>query len=333
MRRIAALLLPCALLPSACPGTDSNYSQPKPDADIDPPDAAIDVEAGPPVSVKVLTWNVHNFYNDVRDSFEVAEADEVITPTAEYQQKLADVTTVIGSVGPDVIMMQEVENDAVIDDLAAKLSAAGVGEYPNRYITHGNDPRGIDIAVLARKQIGGQDVLLQIGPSHKQELFEASTNPGQKFVFARDVLEAHFSVNGRHLALLGIHFKAQDGDPTSDVKRLAEAEQTRRIAEGILVQDEKAAVVVLGDFNCTPGSPPFQALLDGVPPLTSAASNVGAADRYSVTFGGNPQLFDDQLGDPNATALLDPASVSIPHTGAVNTASDHDPVVVSYLVR
>ena len=173
MRRIAALLLPFALAITACPGTDTNLSpQSNPDADTNPPDAAIDVEAGPPVPVSVVNWNVHNFYNDKRDSLEVLEADELsVTPTpAENQAKLADVTSVLGTIQPDIIVMQEVENDAVINDLAQKLSEAGVGDYANRYITHGNDPRGIDIAVLARKQIGGQDVLMQIGPSHKQGL-------------------------------------------------------------------------------------------------------------------------------------------------------------------
>jgi hypothetical protein len=75
--------------------------------------------------------------------------------------------------------------------------------------------------------------------------------------------------------------------------------------------------------------------LAGLSPLlfTSATEGLPAADRYSVTFGGNPQLYDDQICDPAAKSLLDAASVAILHDGAVNTASDHDPVVATYLVR
>jgi endonuclease/exonuclease/phosphatase family metal-dependent hydrolase len=323
MRRIAALLVPFALAAVACPGTEQDFSAPgQKDAEPGPPDSAVEAEAGPPQPVRVMTWNVHNFYNDKRDSLEVKEADETITPTAEYQGKLDAVAGVISGAKPDVVIMQEVENLAVIDDLGAKL-----GGYPHRAITQGNDPRGIDVAVLSQLPI-------QIGPSHKEEFFKASTDPTQTFKFARDVLEVHLDVNGRHLALLGIHFKAEDGDPKSAVKRIAEAEQTRKIATGVSFADQNAAIVVLGDFNCTPGSDPMNALAGSAPLLfTSATEGMAAGERYSVTFGGTPQLYDDQICDPNAKGLLDPASVTILHDGAVNTASDHDPVVATYLLH
>jgi endonuclease/exonuclease/phosphatase family metal-dependent hydrolase len=326
MRRIPALVLslslPLALVFSACPGPNQDFNVPPPDADTNPPDSAVEAEAGPPQPVKVMTWNVHNFYNDKRDSFEVAEADEMVLTPAEYQTKLTQVSSVVGSVKPDVLVLQEVENQAVIDDLAAKL-----GGYPNRFITQGNDPRGIDIAVLS-------ELPLQVAPTHRDEFFHPSTDPSQTFVFARDVLEAHFMINTRHFVLLGIHLKAQDGDPKSDLKRLAEAEQVRAIATGIQFGDANAAITVLGDFNDTPGSAPLTALM-GSPPfqLTSAAAQVPAAERYSVTFGGNPQLFDDQLSDPIAASKLDPASVTILHSGDVNLASDHDPVIATYMVN
>jgi len=318
MRRIAALLVPFALVVAGCPGTEQDFSAPGQDAEPGPPDAAVDAEAGPPQPVRVMTWNVKNFYNDKRDSLEVAEADEVITPPAEYQAKLTAIAGVISGAKPDVVILEEVENQAVIDDLANKL-----GAYPHRAITQGNDPRGIDVAVLS-------ELPFQLGPSHKGEFFKPSTDPTQTFKFARDVLEVHLNVNTRHFALLGIHFKAEDGDPKSAVKRVAEAEQTRKIATGIRLADPSAAVVVLGDFNCAPGSEPMNALGQL---FVSATAGMAPADRYSVTFGGSPQLFDDQLGDSTAQTLLDAASVTILHDGAVNTASDHDPVVATYQVH
>lgn len=326
MRRISALVLavvaPVAVALGGCPGPAQDFSVPDQDADTNPPDAAVDVEAGPPQPVKVMTWNVHNFYNDVRDSFEVAAADEIVLTPGEYQAKLAAVAKVVSSVQPDVLVMQEVENQAVIDDLGNLL-----GGYPNRHITQGNDPRGIDIAVLSQ-------LPLQIGPSHKNEFFKASSDPTKTFVFARDVLEAHFNINQRHFVLLGIHYKAQDGDQTSDLKRVAEAEQTRQILTGIHFNDSQSAIVVLGDFNDVPGSAPLNALMGTSDLLlTSATAGIPAGERYSVTFGGNLQLFDDQLSDPNATPLLDAASVTILHGADVNAASDHDPVIATYQVH
>lgn len=322
MRRIAALLVPLCLAAIGCPGTEQDFSVPTQDAEPGPPDAATDIEAGPPQPVKVMTWNVKNLFNDKKDSPEVAVADETVLSPTEYQAKLTAIASVVGGVKPDVLMLQEVENQNVVNDLAAKL-----GGYPHRAITQGNDPRGIDVAVLSALPV-------QIGPSHKDEYFKASTDPTQTFKFARDVLEVHLTVNGRHLALLGIHFKAEDGDPKSGLKRVAEAEQTRKIGTGIRLADPTAAIVVMGDFNSTPGSDPMNALA-GIAPflLSSATEALPAADRYSVTFGGSPQLYDDQYCDPVAKSLLDVASVQIVHGGSVNAASDHDPVVAVYGVR
>lgn len=319
MRRIAALLLPLCWVAAGCPGTEQDFSVPTKDAEPGPPDAAIDFVPGPPVPVKVMTWNVKNLYNDKRDSFEIAQADETVVTAGAYQAKLGAVAEVISAAKPDVVVLQEIENQAVMNDLGTKL-----GAYPHRSITQGNDPRGIDIAVLSQLPI-------QIGPSHKGEFFKASTDPTQTFKFARDVLEVHLSVNGRQLSLLGVHFKAEDGDPKSALKRFAEAEQTRKIATGISFGNPSAAIVVLGDFNSTPGSDPMNALA-GIAPflLASVTETLAPADRFSVTFGGNPQLFDDQLGDPVAKGLLDVPSVAILHDAAVNTASDHDPVVATY---
>lgn len=335
MRTIAALCLPIALVAVACPGTDSNFDNPKPDAETNPPDAPYQVEAGPPQPVMVMNWNTRNFFDDKRDSPEIPATNppsacttdattpcEYVPSTADYQKKLGQVSSVISKLKPDVVILEEVENQVVIDDLATKL-----GGYPYRHVTQGNDPRGIDIAVLSQIEV-------QIGPSHKDELFSASTDPTQqKFAYSRDVLEVHLVVNTRHLTLLGVHFKAQDSDPVSDIKRLAEAEHTRKLATDLLVSDPGSALIVLGDFNCTPGSDPMNALIGADPQFVSATAGLAAADRFSVNYG-TPELFDDQILDPHADSLLDSSSVGIEHNDAdANAASDHDPVHAIYRMQ
>jgi endonuclease/exonuclease/phosphatase family metal-dependent hydrolase len=337
MRPLLLLAPATLLLLGACPGTDQNLSLPSPDAEPGPPDAAMDAEAGPPVPVLVMNWNTRNFFNDKRDSPEIPEFNsgttcdpnltapcEEVVSAQEYQQKLGQVASVISSISPDVAILEEVENMAVVNDLAAKL-----GDYPYHDITQGNDPRGIDIAVLSR-------LPYQLGPSHKDEFFTASTDPSQeKFVYSRDLLEVHFVINGRHLTLLGAHFKAQDGIATSDTKRLAEAEHTRKIATDLLAADPGSASIVLGDFNCTPDSDPMKALAGTSAPLfTSATAGMAASDRWSIVYQGQNLLYDDQILDPVAATLLDAASVAIPHSNAdANAASDHDPVQVVYQVQ
>jgi endonuclease/exonuclease/phosphatase family metal-dependent hydrolase len=303
---------------AACPGTQRDLSQATQDAEPDPPDATLDVSVGP-TTARVVTWNVRNLYNDVRDSLEVDVANETILTPAEYQQKLDDIAAVLNGLTPDVVVLQEVENQNVISDLAAKLGGLG-----HLHITQGNDPRGIDIAMLSRFPI---DQVV----SHAQETFSSSAT-GQNFKFARDVLEAHLTIGPRHVIFFGVHFKS--GGTAEDIdKRLAESEQTRKLvtqAEGL---DPSAASIVLGDFNfnMTANTPALAALSGSTPALVSATSGLAAQDRFSVTFGGNPQLYDEQLIDPDAFAALDPASVLIQHGSAVDAAADHDPVAASYV--
>lgn len=321
MRRFAlCLLVPLVLY--ACPGTQQDLSVPKQDADNDPPDAVFEAEPRAPETLKVMNFNCHNLFNDKLDSPGLPIAEEVETPAA-YQTHLDQIASVFAQFDPDVAILQEVENQVVVTDLAQKL-----GKYPHTAISEGNDPRGIDIAILSKAPF-------QVAPSHKGEFFHPSTDPTETFVYARDVLEVHMIYNGRHIVFMGIHFKANesDNDPVSQLKRLAEAEHTRELFTTIHTEDPSAAIIVLGDFNAIPGSPPIQALLGGPPlPFTSAASFMTATDRWSFLFSGDQLLFDDQIMDENALSMLDQTSVTIPHVGA-NDGSDHDPMIATYNVN
>ncbi len=150
------------------------------------------------------------------------------------------------------------------------------------------------------------------------------------------MLEVHFDIGARRLILLGVHYKSGQEATDAD-KRLAEAERTRELVSALDAQDPSRLIVVLGDFNTVPGTPPMNALAGAAPtPLTSVTAGLPSADRFSVTFGGVPQLFDDQLADPDAMNALDASSVVIEHGSSaldVNAASDHDPVMATYVIQ
>lgn len=318
MRRFAlCLLVPLVLY--ACPGTQQDFTVPKQDADNDPPDAVFEAEAASPQQMKAMNFNCLNLFNDKLDSPGLPVAEEVDT-TAKYQAHLDQIASVFTQYDPDVAILQEVENEAVVYDLAQKL-----GKYPHTAITEGNDPRGIDIAILSKYPF-------QVAPSHKGEFFSPSTDPTETYVYSRDVLEAHMIYNGRHVVFMGVHFKAEI-DAASQLKRLAEAEHTRELFTAIHADDPSTAIIVLGDFNAAPGSAPILALLGADPlPFTSAGSFMAEADRWSVNFGNVHQLYDDQIMDANALSMLDQTSVTIPHIGA-SDGSDHDPMVATYDVN
>lgn len=322
---VASLLLLAAL--GGCPGSARDLSSQEPDADTPVPDAAVDahVEAAAPLRVRIVNWNVQNFFNDVADSPELGgtctgtdTTCESVVTSAEYQAKLGHVLAVLSPLAPDIAVMPEVENEAV-----ATAIADGLGDHPHVAVSHGNDPRGIDVAVISRFAF---DRVVR----HNDEFFHASVDPSTTYKFARDCLELHSTINGRHVVLLAVHLKAEQDD-ASKQKRVAEAEQIRRIAAAVLLGDPSAAIVLLGDFNSTPDEPPMVTLRGAAPnALTSVAANVVAAERWS--FGGD-RLIDDQLLDAAMLPWLDAASVHLEHSTTVDLASDHSPLSADYDVR
>jgi endonuclease/exonuclease/phosphatase family metal-dependent hydrolase len=273
-----------------------------------------------PKPLTVMNWNVKNFFNDKKDS---GIQDEMVPTTAQYQQKLAAVGAVIRAMNPDVVVLQEVENLAVLEDLNASQLGGG---YGTRVLIDANDPRGIDIGALSKLPLGE-------AISHKDELFSLVGTNGPNYSYARDCLELRLTFNGRRLALLGVHWLSK-ATPNSEDKRLAEAQHTRAIADALTDADPKLGVIVLGDFNDLPDSPPYLAAKGQAPTeYGDAPDAVASEDRWTLPFNGEHQLVDHQLSNPLLYGMIDPSRVAIRHGADVDAASDHAPVSATYSVR
>ena len=274
---------------------------------------------GPAQPLKVMNWNVQNLYNDVYDS---GIPDEQKASTADYQEKLDDIAAVIKAMDPDVAVLQEVENMKVLEDLNAKLG----GVYKGLAHVDSNDPRSIDVVALGRTPF---DAVV----SHKDEPFVLAGTNGPQYRFARDCVEMHVTVNGRHVVFLGVHFRSK-GPPDDADKRLAEAQRTRAIADGIAAADPTAAIVVLGDFNDLPGSPPVRAVVgEGERAWKSVADEVPQGERWTFNYQGELELIDHQIANPVLASFLAPGGAVIRHGKDVEAASDHSPLMATYLVK
>jgi endonuclease/exonuclease/phosphatase family metal-dependent hydrolase len=272
-----------------------------------------------PLPLKVMNWNTHNFFNDKDDS---AAPQETIVTTAEYQSHLKAVGKVVAAINPDIAVMQEVENTAVLDDLVKTQLG---GAYPSIGLIPANDPRGINIGVIAKIPI----VKLV---SHKDDVFTQNGTIGPTYTYARDCVEIHVEHNGRKLVFLGVHFRAKVQDDPA--KRLAEAQHTRKIADALAAADPARGIAVLGDFNDTPGSPPYLAVLGAdAGQYTDAPGLLPQNDAWSTSYNGTLELIDHQMSDPFFAKMLDASTVGIRHGADVNAASDHDPVFATYQVR
>ncbi|MFO0552016.1 MAG: endonuclease/exonuclease/phosphatase family protein [Polyangiaceae bacterium] len=269
--------------------------------------------------IKILNWNVHNFFDTVEDTTNTENDSQT---QAAYNNKLDAVASVIGEIDPDIIVLQEVENEAVLADIDEALGS----KYPEQDLIPGNDPRGVDIGALSK--ISFTSVV-----SHLDETFVVEGTVAPEFNFTRDLLEYHFKVGDQDVVLLGVHYKAK-GPPDNPDKRLAEAQRTRAIADELTAANPDLAVLVLGDYNDLPDSPPLDAITGKAPDLyVDSASFAPEADRWSFDYMGAHELIDHQMANPKMAGRLDKSSIVIPHNTTVGTASDHSPVAATYYLE
>ncbi len=274
-----------------------------------------------PVPVTIVNWNTRNFFDTLKDT-----PDGDVLTKAQYTKKRQTIGGVIADLAADIVILCEIENKNILVDL--NKTELG-GAYTSIELISGNDQRGIDVGLLSKIK---PDSIV----SHKDEFFQSSETKAS-YQYSRDCLEVHFTVNGRKLVVLGVHFKAKEPTDSPD-KRLAEAEHTRAIADAISKKDPGTAILILGDLNDVPGSPPLKAVVGKAPTLfVSSVDAAPEASRYSFVYKGTKELIDHQLANPLLAALLDPDSVLLKHGAGVDdgsaAASDHAPIKATYLIK
>lgn len=241
------------------------------------------------------------------------------TPTvAELQLKLQRLSAYIGGVLklPDVLGAEEVENLAVLEQLAAQLN----GDYGVHYSAHlvdGHDPSGIDVGFLVR------DDRVQIA-SVTQLGYDATwVDPGtgrSAYLHDRPPLLLEGTRLGKgsfSFRLMVVHPKSLigvDGGADATRNRLKRFNGAVDIAQRVqaLQTDAKSAfepLVVLGDFNAYPFTDGWTDVVGAIagtyddsanlldlggnivkPALWNAVQSVAPNDRYSF-------LFTQQLGE------------------------------------
>jgi predicted extracellular nuclease len=268
--------------------------------------------------LKILNWNTHNTFNDKDDS---DSPDETVISTQEYADHRAALVAVLQALDPDIAVLQEIENMAVLQDINQDLG----GAYATAVLFDTNDLRGIDTGVLTK-------VVPDETKSHQTDTLPSLTMPGQSYSYVRDAVEVSVSYQGQRVVLLGVHYRSK-GPPDDADRRLAEAAHTRAIADGISATDPSAGIVILGDYNDLPGSPPLTAT-EGMDPdryIDAADFVMPPEDQWTYNYQGNLELIDHQMANPVLAARLDKQSVVIRHGSDVSLAGDHAPMMATYL--
>jgi len=252
------------------------------------------------VTVRLATWNVHDLF-DAEDRVVPPGEEDPLPTAAEVEGKLAGLAAVLSRLDADLVLLQEVENRPLLDRLAA------LAGYPFARLVEGNDPRGIDVAVLARLPILAY-------ASHRDDLA-----PDGRRLWPRDCVEAHVDAAGRRLVVVGSHFSSALSD--GGTRRAWQAARMREIADAAAREDPSAFVVAGGDLNDAPRSL-------ALAPLLADGAWLDLAPPGSVTWVG-------ASGEARLDYLLVPAdgpgrgTVAWVEAGDdVERASDHRPVLV-----
>lgn len=250
-----------------------------------------------------------------------------------------------------------VGSDRTLEQFTAAIKAAGGPAYAWRSVdpqdkTDGGEPGGNirNVFLFNPARVGfvdhaggdattatrvvttgkhGKDITLSVSPGRINPASDAWKS-------SRKPLVGEFTFRGDQYFVIGNHFNSKGGDQplhsrfqppvlSSETQRLAQAREVNTFVSDLLAKDRKAKVVVLGDLNDFPFSPPVEALTRGRV-LTDLMSTLPKDERYSYVFDGNSQTLDHILVSP----AVERPVYDVVHINAefADQASDHDPQVV-----
>jgi predicted extracellular nuclease len=250
------------------------------------------VDAGlPPVRVRVATFNVKLFFDTVCQSAACTAADfEFAATQASFDARVAQLATAVTGLGADVVALEEVETQACLEALVAKLGPT----MPYGVLGETGAPGSVDVAILSKTPLDGV-----VGHRNLTRL----TRPdGSRTNFSREFLQAHtVTSSGAQVVFFAAHFRSKVMDDPG--RRQAEGETARQVVFDAAAAAPDALVLMGGDLNDTPGSPALDALtLNGG--LLRAAADLPVADQSTYVFSGRGEAIDHLLQAPTPVATV-----------------------------
>ncbi|MFP4564049.1 MAG: endonuclease/exonuclease/phosphatase family protein [Spirochaetia bacterium] len=191
---------------------------------------------GTPEEVTIMSYNVQNLFDAVDNGTEYREFDPGESEwTADlYYMRMFNLAEVVAAAvdgGPDVLVLQEVENSAVVEVLWTDI----LKRYRYRHAAVTDTPdSAVQLAVLSRYPI-------LRSRSHGISLGGA---------VYRDILEVSLRVGNAELILFNNHWKSKYGgaEETEPVRIMAAEVLRKRMGE-IAASRPGADMAVLGDLN------------------------------------------------------------------------------------
>ena len=278
-----------------------------------------------PDEITILTWNVEHFI-DQHDNPYVRNRREDEGSRMEGKEEL--LMKALREIDADIVVLQEFESVGYLASMANEhLSDLGYRFFADAesYSWYMN------VVIMSKVPLG---TLYSYG---------ALYTPVPGIMTDEGVEETQINLNTRmwsidvlpnadyDFVLTGVHLKAGRGERNEQM-RLGQINFLKGQFARFLKEDKKANLVVLGDFNCTPDSKEFKAMLAGkkghafVDPLagTGVFSHPSREPNWRI---------DHIIANTNMMKELVPGSVKVEYVlpkSEMVKLSDHMPVIARF---
>jgi len=261
--------------------------------------------------IRFMSWNVENCFDTKKDS----KSDKPVS-IPDYQNKIALISQIITKINPTIAGLCEVENINVLKDIAAK---SGFDYY---YLIEGNDPRGIDVALMSK-------IELSYYKSNKNHPTPYKGNP--KYKFSRDCTEALLKISNKNIYILTTHLKSgYNDDGNSEIKRIAQVNGILDIINNIYQKEkEEPYIIVNGDFNSERNSHPLNILESaGLIILNYLENNQN--NFYTYIYKSKKKDLDYIVINEKMNKDIKNKKIQTYNDNYVKKISDHFPVIFDF---
>jgi endonuclease/exonuclease/phosphatase family metal-dependent hydrolase len=197
--------------------------------------------------VVVASFNVENYLK-----MERRVDGKTVQNAPKPEEEIASVVEVIKEINPDILGIVEMGDESMLEDLRARLKAAGL-DYPEKEWVKGADAAR-HIALLSRFPIVARN-------SRDEVPFELN---GTQQRISRGILDVTVQLSDSYkLHLVGAHLKSRREVPGLDQQalRAKEAWFFRQHLDSILKANPEENLLLFGDLNDTKNEYPIKELI------------------------------------------------------------------------
>ena len=262
-------------------------------------------------SLSIMHWNIANAFDTIEDS----KKNDTVLSVEKYNDKISLTAGIIKKYQTDIVTLCEVENMNVLSDLAKRCG------YEYFYLIEGNDPRGIDVAIMS--------VYEMIYKSNKDMPTPYPGNP--RYKFSRDCVTGQFQTpEGKNFCIVTTHLKSSfRDDGKSEMKRDAQAKGILNVIDNIYnCEKEEPYLILTGDLNTTRYSSSLQILEKAGLKILNYKEK--QENFYTYIYRKEKQDLDYIIVNQKLEKAMKHPKLQAIHDKMVSDVSDHYPIILKF---